>query len=458
VLTPEPETPRPSRQKPTRPRRAPAVIADQQPLTPRPAPLAGQPGHQDPQVHGPSASDLWQSDPWHGDPWHVVSWGLGVDSSAYLTEILDNSDRHSLDLDRLIVVHAVVGDEWSTSLTYAQRYLLPPLRDRGVRTVQVARAGPRDAQGIVVLDDSTRPRRVHRRGPWTLADESRLSGTVPQLSHRRCSLKFKGWVLDTWLRMHLDGRPLDHVIGYSADEMRRAQRDLVYATATRRPVHPLIDWGWTRAACSARLLTAYDVVWPKSACVFCPYSGGASLLATLARMRAHPDEAATALMLEAPALALNPRSKLYGRHSLANRLTEDGNTTALDIFHQRLYEQSWTVYDVRRIHLPQRGDPTRRGTSWRAVTPLHTTDPAQAVEWLDSHTAGEADADHRIWLHPSSSHRASQRLYPQVEHFRVATVAGIAAKARPGFAELWQRVAGDQPALFPAGDLRTSLA
>jgi hypothetical protein len=49
----------------------------------------------------------------------VVSWGLGVDSSAYLTEILDNPDRYRLDLDRLIVVHAVVGSEWATSLAYA---------------------------------------------------------------------------------------------------------------------------------------------------------------------------------------------------------------------------------------------------------------------------------------------------------------------------------------------------
>jgi hypothetical protein len=188
------------------------------------------------------------------------------------------------------------------------------------------------------------------------------------------------------------------------------------------------------------------VLWPKSACVFCPYAGGASLPDTLARMRAHPDEAATALLLEAPAVALNPRSRLYGTHSLADRLTADGNTAALDLFVHQLSRRMWSVYDVRRIHLPAAGDPTRRGSSWRAVTPLHTGSPQQAAAWLRQHAPTAVDADGRAWIrHPDHTG------YPQIEHFQVATLAGIAAKARPGFDTLWQRLTGHQPALFATG-------
>jgi len=190
----------------------------------------------------------------------VVSWGLGVDSSAYLVEVLSNPGRYGVDPRRLIVVHAVVGSEWRSTIADAEQCVLPLLADAGVRTVQVARAGRRDADGIAVLSDTTSPRWLHREGPWTLADDSRVSGTVPKLSHRRCSLRFKGWPLSQWIATALGDQPYRHVLGYSAEETRRAARDLVYATAMRTPVHPLIEWGGTRAACAARLLRAVVVL------------------------------------------------------------------------------------------------------------------------------------------------------------------------------------------------------
>lgn len=331
--------------------------------------------------------------PTPGQHVHLVSWGLGVESTAYLVEVLSDPDRYGIDPATMIVLHAVVGSEWRSTIADAERYLLPLLADWGVRTVQLARAGSRDADGIVVLDDTTRPQRIHRRGPWTLEDESRLSGTVPQLSHRRCSLKFKGWVLDQWIARHLRDQPFEHVIGYNAEEQPRAQRDLVYATTTRTPVHPLIEWGWTRAACSARLWAEFGVIWEKSACVFCCFSGtGKSLGSTLKRMREHPEEAATALLLEAPAIALNPRSLLYGTHSLLQRLIDDGNTAAVERFRQRLENQPWQVYEVRRIHFAARCQRqsnfhapstlatmplvrARRGERWRRGSPAPPVKP-----------------------------------------------------------------------------------
>ncbi|RSM68681.1 hypothetical protein DL991_41160 [Amycolatopsis sp. WAC 01375] len=375
-------------------------------------------------------------------PLHVVSWGLGVESSAYLVEVLSDPDRHGIDPSTMIVLHAVVGSEWAQTYTDAEQFLLPLLADRGVRTVQLARGGPRESDGIVVLDDTTRPQRLHRRGPWTLAEESTLSGTVPQLSHRRCSLKFKAWPLDTWISANLGDRPYEHVIGYSVEEMTRAKRDLVYATATRSPSHPLIRWGWTRDACSARLLAEFGVIFQKSACVFCPYAGGRSLNSTLSRMRESPDEAATALLLEAPAIALNPRSKLFGTHSLLERLIADGNTLAVDLFHARLAQQPWSVYEVRRLHFASRDkdsglpDPARKGTSWRSVRTLYTGTENNARAWLAGR--GYADDDGRLWLRQDLPD-----VYPRAEHFLVATTAGIAPKARPSFEQQWQRICGD---------------
>ena len=50
-------------------------------------------------------------------PLDVVSWGAGVESSACLTEILTNATRHDVDPENLIVLHAVVGSEFTDTLT-----------------------------------------------------------------------------------------------------------------------------------------------------------------------------------------------------------------------------------------------------------------------------------------------------------------------------------------------------
>ncbi|MFL5335963.1 MAG: hypothetical protein ACJ8H8_22995, partial [Geminicoccaceae bacterium] len=83
---------------------------------------------------------------------------------------------------------------------------LPALAAHGVRYVQVARSGPEAADGWSVLDDSTTPSRLFiEGGRWKLSDELKAGGTVPQYANRRCSIKFKGWVLDRWIAQHLGG-------------------------------------------------------------------------------------------------------------------------------------------------------------------------------------------------------------------------------------------------------------
>jgi hypothetical protein len=54
-----------------------------------------------------------------GRPVHLVSWGLGVESTAYLVEVLTSPQRYGLDLADMIVIHAVVGSEWRSTLADA---------------------------------------------------------------------------------------------------------------------------------------------------------------------------------------------------------------------------------------------------------------------------------------------------------------------------------------------------
>jgi hypothetical protein len=48
-----------------------------------------------------------------------------------------------------------------------------------------ARAGPRHADGIVVLDDSRAPRVLHLDGAYRLSTELRTAGTSPQVARGR---------------------------------------------------------------------------------------------------------------------------------------------------------------------------------------------------------------------------------------------------------------------------------
>src|SRR5205823_1287922 len=113
--------------------------------------------------------------------------------------VLIEPDRHGVDTANMVVLHAVVGSEYDDTLRDSQRFILPLLRDRGVRLVQLARRGPKERDGIEVLDDTTRPRIMHHKGPWTHAQHNEVNGVTPQLSDRRCSLQFKGFVLDRFI-------------------------------------------------------------------------------------------------------------------------------------------------------------------------------------------------------------------------------------------------------------------
>ncbi|WP_159401196.1 hypothetical protein [Streptomyces sp. NRRL B-24484] len=114
----------------------------------------------------------------------LLSLGLGADSALILLRLLADPVGHGLreDLSNLTVVTSMTGDEWSDTIELARLHLLPLMAEKGVRYVQVARGGRRDADGYVVLSDTRHPVDIEPAGPWTLSDELRASGTLPMYS------------------------------------------------------------------------------------------------------------------------------------------------------------------------------------------------------------------------------------------------------------------------------------
>lgn len=314
----------------------------------------------------------------------VLSYGLGADSTAILLMFLDDPVRYGLepDLSDLIVLHAVTGNEWPDTLSYVDRLVLPLLAARRVRLVQVARMGRFDGDGVLVLDDSRAPARIHQAGPWRLSDWLLTGGTVPQMAsgRRTCSIRFKGWCLDHWAFAEFGHVPFRRVIGYHARERPRMEKDTKIQNRLNEkagriicvPSYPLVDAGMDRAAVEAYVLGRLGEPIKKSYCTFCPFSGVcASRDRHEDRLREHPVLAAEALVMEYASIALNEAMSLYGTRSLYQQLTEDDrNDEVLTAFEDRLDELPFSLYEVRRLYLPGRTKECRHHHNDRCTRPL----------------------------------------------------------------------------------------
>jgi hypothetical protein len=364
----------------------------------------------------------------------VLSEGMGVESASILLRWLLEPASRDFSLDDLIVLTAMTGDEHKQGTGEAfTRHLLPLMRQQRVRYVQVARAGPSNEDGVVILDDSREPHRLHLEGAWRLSDELLRAATVPQFAHGRrlCSIKFKGWVLDSWLAEHLDGRPYRHVMGFNAQEHKRIQRDTSYSTLTRLSEYPLLAWGWTRADCEAYLMQHTGIRWPKSCCTFCPFAGGRS--EALERLLAEPGAAREALLVEHLALACNPRSTLYSSGTLRELLEQRAPGVVAD-FLESLRLSPWAVYRVRRILWA-------KGRGARELTTLFHGSKPEA----EAHLRCLAPAAHpslgslRSWVR----HREPDT-FPTAEEMLVACPAIPQDKRRPSFTASWARATSGQ--------------
>ena len=386
---------------------------------------------------------------------NILSFGMGVESSALLLRWLEEPESRDFDLERdLIVITSHTGGEYIDTQKLCEEHLLPRMRQHHVRYVQVARAGHLEADGIKVLSDTRHPSEVHLQGAYTLNEELQAAGTVPQFSgERRCSLKFKAWVIETWLARELSGQSYRHALGYNADEQLRiakserafADREAIpvrvafgfncdeesriaraakYDTELRQGWYPLAAWGWSREQCLRYLKEMTGETWPKSACIYCPFN--ALKEDGLARMRQFPEQVAGALLLEHQSLALNPRGMLYRDRTLHSIIAGDHHTEALRHFQQRLAAAEYALYRVRRIYRAP-------GQADRAVEKRLTGRRAQmneAFEEISSLLKVRVEHDIRYGY----VREREPDHYPTVEEFFVVAPAAVESKTRYGFA------------------------
>ncbi len=127
----------------------------------------------------------------------ILSYGMGVESSAILIRWLQDPTVRPCPLEDLILITAQTGDEYEDTRGDVEAHILPRLRQNSVRYVQLARRGHLEAEGITVLSDTSQPEHLLIKGDYKLSDELRSAGTVPQFGGEHiCSLKFKAWVIE----------------------------------------------------------------------------------------------------------------------------------------------------------------------------------------------------------------------------------------------------------------------
>lgn len=225
------------------------------------------------QAHHEQASLFSDDTSTRRHPRHVLSYGLGLDSTAVLLRWLTDPSSRDFDLSDLVVITAMTGDEFSATGADVERYVLPELRRHRVRFVQVGRhqlLTTAAGEGITTFSDTTEPDRLFVEGAYALSTEMLTAGTLPQRGGaRKCSARAKGAVLDPVIARLTGGQPYQHYVGFEVDETGRAERDAAYNTAARTGRYPLIQWGWTRADCDTFVYNLTGRRWLKSACSYC---------------------------------------------------------------------------------------------------------------------------------------------------------------------------------------------
>src|SRR5262245_1572518 len=382
----------------------------------------------------------------------ILSYGMGVESSTLILKWMDRDSLLDFDLTTdLIVITAQVGDEYPDQKKLVERHILPRMRARRIRYVQVARAGHLEADGIVVLDDTREPRKVYLDGAYKLSQELRAAGTVPQFAgEHRCSLKFKKFVIEAWIQQEMAGEDYRHAFGYNADEQKRVEKSerafaghepvrvafgfnvdesvrigkaQRYDTPLRHGWYPLVDWGMNREDCLRYLKEVTGETWLKSACTYCPYN--ALKEDGIARMLKFPEQVAEALLLEHQSLSLNPRGTLYRGRTLLSIITDNHHTEALRLFRGRLEAAEYALYRVRRIY---KGP----GHADRAVERLMAGSRAEMTACFEQMAPRlEVRVEHDI-IYGYVRKREPDR-YPSVEEFFVVAPAVVESKTRYGF-------------------------
>lgn len=376
----------------------------------------------------------------------VMSYGMGVDSTAILLRWLLDPSSRDFDLRDLIVVTADTGGEFDQTIRDVEEVVLPELRRHRVRFIQVGRSQRKTTargDGVAVLQDGTEPTHLHSAA-YTLADEMLAAGTLPQIGGTRiCSIHAKGNCLDPVIAAVTAGRRYRHVLGFESDEGSRAAKDALYNTDRRTGWYPLREWGWDRARCSDFITEVSGRRWSKSACGFCPFAmrSEAGQAGVVDRWRREPGKGAQALFLEHVARSLNERQTLIEGGSVADLVSSAGLTEVGARFDAMLEECDHAVYEVRRL--------TRRsstGAEGRGITARSVRVVARGMRRkMDRELLG-CGGERRIGADGIVRHvhreRSSQPL-PALEHFFVVCPAVVEAKQRTGFEAWWQEATTD---------------
>lgn len=406
----------------------------------------------------------------------IQSHGMGVESQAIFERwVADPSSRPFDSWDQLIVVTAQVGEEHKKdTIRDMEARTLPLMRELGVRFVELARRGHLEEDGIVILQDTREPYKLHPDGCYKLSDELLSSGTVPQFGgEHRCAMKFKAFVIETWLAWEFRGedKPVYHVFGYNADEtiridnsehhiarhnadreiecdrtpimvfgfnseeIGRIDRAKKYDGPNREGNYPLQLWGWNREKCEAYIFEQTGIRWRKSHCAFCPFCAEASKGESNAvrRWLEDPIQAAHGLLVEYNSLCFNPRGHLYRDRAMIDVVKRLNLTEVLAKFEEKLNSVEWGFYRVRRIY-------TKKGKAARCVE-LVKTGSRKEMEALINAQDGRTEFKRGI-MYIKFQDRAPD-VYPTLEGFYVAAPAYMITKLRgpiERFDERWNAV------------------
>jgi hypothetical protein len=270
------------------------------------------------------------------------------------------------------VITAHTGDEFEQTLRDVEEVVLPALRRHRVWFIQVGRSQRKttaSGQGVIVLDDSTQPERLHRHG-YKLSDEMLSAGTLPQVGGARvCSIHAKANCLEPVIASVTAGRRYRHALGFEAGETSRAAKDSLFNTERRTGWYPPLDWGWDRARRLEFIAETAHRQWAKSACSYCVFAmtTASGRQAVVERYRREPQAGAQALFLEAVARSLNERQTLIAGSSAVALVVQAGLVDVQARFERMLDECEHAIYEVRRLTRGSSARPHGLGITARSV-------------------------------------------------------------------------------------------
>lgn len=131
----------------------------------------------------------------------VLRWSREPESRYYMI----GERKYHFDWDQVTAITSQTGGEDRLTKYLNEEFKLPIYRDLNVRYVQIARAGPHEKDGIVILSDSRQEEHIYIEGAYKLSDELLVSGVVPAYGGGThiCSQKSKRFVAETFINFDL---------------------------------------------------------------------------------------------------------------------------------------------------------------------------------------------------------------------------------------------------------------